>query len=226
MLRDSPYWKYVSASLALSISLLSFSAQAESLPCTSYHRELKYWGLTGVSPSRQEDHCSKGEAIVFHGPVIGYNIEAGSVPLEGNCCPMPQGALLEDYSYAVDICPEDSVITGARYKGAGDRATGTYLYEVRCTKVNLNLYRLRPAQEIVQLEYGRATRIDKALGSGKKWIHRRDIPKAYQKGMGRTGPFSWISSGCLALPWGSPLSGMGRNGCKGFEFKTLVPVTE
>ena len=203
----------------------AFAAPNDSMStvCVGYNKELRYWGLMGVSPARPEDHCAANEAVVFHTPVVGANVGAGMAPIEGTCCPIIDGALSLHHSYSVEECPPDSVVTGARFVRSSGDSIGHY--ELRCTQINTDRFVLSDFTEVLRFEYGIPGGIQPFGHESLRWTSRGRLPKHLRYGIGRLSRTSWLQSGCLGYPWGAVMTRQGYHGCERFGFRKLLERT-
>ena len=73
------------------------------------------------------------------------------LPLEGYCCPLPEGTLLNEHQLASDRCPDGFIVTGGVRRdppsahekpGWSGKEIPASRYFLWCTKLNDHLYRL------------------------------------------------------------------------------------
>lgn len=214
-------------SILLSIAPLE-SALAESGP-----------NCRGLDPTQQtplnvdvlhpQMNCPDGQALVFHAFLVRQRKRPELQEIHGNCCPLPAESLLDDHIFSNHRCDEDRVVTGGRMINASSTPgpEKEIRFELRCTKINLSKWKLRELAETVQLEsYFQDSVVSKmANGISLRTIGRRQIPSRYRLAFGRLSPTAWSRSGCLAVPWGAPLTAIGTHACEGFEFRILEEIT-
>ena len=178
-----------------------------------------------------ESHCEEGQAILFHAFLI-RKLQAPRFQAPfGNCCPLPPGALLPDHVFATERCPENRVVTGGRIspefqKSKGEQSAAP-TYELRCTLINSERWKLKNDAETVQLDFTfDRSQIAKSFdGVSKRIVGRRQLPARYRFAFGQLSSTSWAREGCLGFPWGAPMTAMGNRGCEGFSFASLESLT-
>ncbi len=190
------------------------------------------WGAVGTIRTRYNSGtCPDGYAYVGVRLPGSPDVPAASVPISGDCCPLPDDALLDEHQYAADACPEGFVATGAatrpwleqkncvadqRSPGCGGDAINID-YLMLCTKVNTKRYTLSRSQPGIYWGWTRHT-----YESFADRITRLSIPVALRDGIGRLGREQWAIAGCTGAPAGSILVKKAGRRCSEFYYSELL----
>lgn len=197
--------------------------------CIGYNPEKQNWDEVGPIPAmRQEDHCPDGSAFLGVSLVLGNPPYPRNVPVRGSCCPLPDGVLTNEHSWAEERCPKDSVATGSKAEpqvkienGNWKKAMAEWHHVtqlMRCTKIDTSRFQL--GEPVESLVIGFAREFDRAI-TQQKFTSLSRIPVALRYGVGRRGKFSLdAGGGRLGYPWGALLTGKSCKSCD-LEFRLL-----
>lgn len=212
---------------------------AEDLPtvssdpslCVGYDPEQRTWGIKGHSQGGViGPNCPTGQA--FMGTTLsGGKIRPGEqVPIQGFCCPLPEGSLTEEHSFSSTICPEGSVATGT---GPAESKEENFAepYLLRCTKLRLDRFTLGPPQNGARVaasdEFFKATvqelfpTLIEENGRLTPWD---SLPVNLRYGLGRLSLNEWLPEFCVGIPPGSLLVGKTGKGCRYRIFREILPA--
>lgn len=136
-----------------------------------------------------DDMCPKGYAVI--GSSYDENVRGSA------CCRLPESDMLSETSVMTrGSCPEDFVVTGY-----------TANQEFRCTKINLDRYRL--SKKLPGVHWG----VGSMRAKEKSDILVSAIPIAFRFAVGRLGFQGWEEEGCIGPEWGSILTGWTSKEC-------------
>ena len=210
----------------LSIFLV-FSTAEESLAdpkvCTGFQRSEKKgeydWGKKWRVKQTLGVDCPRSYAVYevqtfeFRYDFAGVTSDKTSTSVSFNCCPLPSGDILsEKHEYVDNICPDESVVTGAKFSFEDKKQM------LRCTFIDSSKYTLRKPTSAQT--WGLSTRealpwrYDNAL----KFI---ELPSAIRYGIARNGRRTFEVSGCIGKPIGALFVGKTQKLCKNTFFSVL-----
>ena len=191
-------------------------------PCLGYNPETNAWSTNIVDPEHRDEQCASGYAFIagsFHG---WRATEPGSILIFGNCCRLPEGALLNEHVYELSKCPSGYVVTGMKYTTLG---YAPHQYSMRCTRINEQQYTLGEAQPGItvgwQSEFFRNlfySLFEKYEGR----IARSGLPVGIRYAVGRRTSEYWEANACVGETPGSLLTEKLQKRCGGLRFKSLL----
>ena len=209
--------------LALLAPCWSSPAVALDLPlCSGYHPEYQRWGLPQLSDSQTEVHCAPGMAYLSLPLGASELRDPKNLPPNGSCCPLPEGALLNDHLFVETHCPTGFVVTGGREILASSKATRRpnphKRYELRCTRMNDARFTLHPIEKAIQLDT--IADLGLVIGGGARPVtHRSRLPVELRFGIGRAANVRWEAA-CIGYPWGALVVGVDTD-CNASSFREL-----
>ena len=205
-------------------------AAAEPRVCVGYNPETMTWGQIGtIDQPIGFGYCPHGYGIMGTTRVSSPDREGAKVHVMGDCCPLPEDALLDEHSLQLERCPKDSIATGA--------VTASILEHGEC------LLPAAPAScaalPKLQRQYMRCTKLSSRyqLGDpqpGVSWgwnrhlsgnfgarVVKTAIPIGLRHGIGRMEKHRWQLEGCIGSPSGSLLVAKESRRCWGNFFAQL-----
>ena len=188
----------------------------EPYPCSGYNPSQGNWNTVGVFPLQElEANCAPGYAYLSVDFPVGTPRAGGKIALAGRCCRLPDGVLTNIHTYALEVCPGDTVATGTRAErqvhpcmnnwGACVKEWETIDQYFRCTGIDTKRYRIGPKQPGYILGFNHSLTMQSVTGVG--FTTRSRIPLALRYGVVRDGRFGLDSGGFVGFPWGSLLVG-------------------
>ena len=202
----------------------------EGAPCIGYDPQSDSWGSRGIGEQLTPRNCPAGSAFVGTTmPRRRRKSERGSA-VEGFCCPLPQGALIEQHSLHPTLCPDGAVATGALEveeldPSSGEKATRFLL---RCTTVNKIDFEILPPEEgrqvaVAKQYYRAASRkvLPQVFGNPELALNWNSIPVRIRYALGRVNYDFWVTEFCVGAPPGSLLSASGSS-CSEQQYRQLV----
>jgi hypothetical protein len=201
--------------------------------CSSWVEASKTFRTVGIfSISQEEDFCPAGMAYFSVNYPGNMSRPGNKVRIEGTCCPMPVGSLLDEHVFAGELCPSGYVATGARQQidslpdpspddsNFAERTwTNRRIQELRCTKIDKEKIVLGPVRPGANIGWEQSFR---TFFDG--YLNRPSIPIALRLGFGRTGAYSWQKQICVGQPWGSVLVGKQGKHCAKMLFSEFQPA--
>lgn len=188
---------------------------AQEMPCTGFNPERKSFDAVGPRADDREGACPDGYAYFAAIPI--RRPELVGAPVWGNCCKLPQGALLPQHVYASKQCPDQSVVTGYRLTTTSRQTT----FELRCTNIDGARYRLGKAAPAAHVGITRSYLQD-LIPSREVSIPRAALPAGIRFAVGRLNINQWSTSACVGQPAGTLLTASGGDDCRGLSFAPLL----
>jgi hypothetical protein len=210
----------------LALHLLSSMVGAEQIPyCNGQNRSTKEGvGIALHAEDSGPALCAPGTALVFHQTLLHGHKPANIRTVAGNCCPMLEGSLSDEHGYYESACPENMVVTGARFKPATFAATKERIVELRCTKIDTESFSLVTSEKVLNFEFANPDlgNLFRSLFKPESRTGRNMLPYALRSGAPRASEFTEHASGCVGYPWGSAMTAIGTSECIGFSFAEIV----
>ena len=211
-------WQYASA---------QEDAQKPSL-CIGYRPDAELWH-TLVTPTfiMPNQFCPKNYAMIAASKTLGSPRPGAHIYIHGDCCPLPEDALLDEHVFDDTRCPENTVATGikaeARYLkdcAAGKKSCyhnlNSYRQLMRCTRINSEKYQLGEPKRMKS--WALAAHFSSSMNEHYNW---NLIPAGLRYGLSRKGRFAWAFDGCVAYPFGSIITAKTSKYCSGFFAREL-----
>lgn len=209
--------------LLIAQTVLADSSQ-EPLPCLGYNPATHRWGAESLTAEAAEENCAPGYAFVGASFAGGRVASPEELMVFGNCCKLPQDALLEEHIYNAENCPEGSVATGIKLDSANSNKPALLL---RCTNIDKKRYTLGEPQAGVHVGWAREFMLHlglSLLGSSEKQIARSALPIGIRYAIGRREEFRWDSGSCVGDIPGSLLTEKHAKFCKDLRFRSLLRI--
>ena len=179
---------------------------------------------TGLEHTSSHDNCPQDFAIYStqDSSSAYFRNSAGSVPLDGVCCPLPaEDILTDEHAYNVKgACPDNYIVTGRSAHGCGDNCF------VRCTRINTKRYRL--GKKLQAVYWKRPDKYPSGGRGGARQISLLNVPwairyaAAYSFIFAERGVDGWDQDGCVGVPPGSVLVEKQKDGCGGIYFRPIL----
>lgn len=202
--------------------------QSSAKVCTGFDSERQRWGPVKVDAANSEANCPSGSAIMAYALVArSHRSRAPEFPIEGYCCPLPDGALTSEHTFDEETCPEGSVVTGGKQERTeSESPQGREKYLLRCTRLNSVQFRLastRRGRKIGGVRDTFAENVRHLLGDTTDNVTWSEIPLALRYGILRVGPAEWESGGCIGASWGAVLVSRSGSECRELSFREILP---
>lgn len=210
----------------------SQSARTEEPPpfgppraCIGLDPVKQVYGRPTLDADGRTTRCPDGYAYLATGPVSGPVRPAPQISIAGgDCCPLPDGTLLNEHVWSFTVCPDGYVATGERTVGDLD-VLGDYnllKHEIRCTRIDSSRLVLGPIQKGEQygLLESAAWAIIFGLPQGR--TSRAVMPASIRYGLGRMSRGRWSLTGCVPAEIGAVLVGKSGRGCSRLLFRKIL----
>lgn len=209
--------------IGLVVLLFAPSVRAIDMPlCNGFQSASKQWAPWNPPQAPPEFWCGPESAYLFLRNPPGSQRVPNEVTPSGTCCPLPKGALTDEFLYADGACPDGFVVTGGKILPLSPAEQGDPMtrprYLLRCTRIAEELYSLQPPRPGQLLEAIRPLADSLGLFRGPK-LSRSDLPVELRFGLGRQRLGSW-EEGCVGAPWGAILTAVGP-ACGSMQFREL-----
>lgn len=215
--------------LLLATGSTAFAQETSPALCLGYNPETKTWGQAGVSPYSfsEPTECPENYAMVGVRRPLGSYRSPKFTPIMGDCCPLPVGVLLPEKFLHSEQCPENSIVTGARFNPPFESCVGKdpgcmerwqkVETELICTKIDSTRYAL--AEVRAGIRWGMGYNFSEMT---RPQLLRQTLPAGLREGIGRFSRIGWRLEGCVGDPPGSFLVGRSGKRCHEFQFRTLL----
>lgn len=196
--------------------------------CTGIDTESGHLSLIWVSDVMTEGFCPTGMTVMYLFSHLGPALAPKNMSVTGSCCPAPAGSLTDAFEFAEQVCPDNSVVTGARMRPGTASAHGLPEFELRCTHIDTHRFLLLPPAAGLSVEYGRRSFLSRLFGlrPAQMTTGWNLVPPQMRYGLGRVSLTQWSTGGCLGFPWGAVLTAINGQDCQEATFRSLAAVPE